>query len=116
MDNSLVSYTLHLADSNLILAQRNAAWCGHGPILEQDIAITNISLDLIGQSRNFYQYAAQIINEAQKAGGSKAPAARGEGVGCVRCEWLSVRVTWRSLSSCGEEKSLEKSELARRGG
>ena len=63
MDNSLVDYTLYLADSNLILAQRNAEWCGHGPILEQDIAITNISLDLLGQSRNFYQYAAQLINE-----------------------------------------------------
>jgi ring-1,2-phenylacetyl-CoA epoxidase subunit PaaC len=63
--SSLIDYTLHLADSNLILAQRNAEWCGHGPILEQDIAITNISLDLIGQSRNFYQYAATLIgNEA----------------------------------------------------
>lgn len=61
MDNFLVNYTLHLADSNLILAQRNAEWCGHGPILEQDIAITNISLDLLGQSRNFYQYAANLI-------------------------------------------------------
>ena len=55
------AYTLHLADSTLILAQRNAEWCGHGPILEQDIAITNISLDLLGQSRNFYQYAAILI-------------------------------------------------------
>jgi ring-1,2-phenylacetyl-CoA epoxidase subunit PaaC len=62
MDNFLVKYVLHLADSNLILAQRNAEWCGHGPILEQDIAITNISLDLLGQSRNFYQYAASLIN------------------------------------------------------
>ena len=61
--NQLVNYTLQLADSNLILTQRNAAWCGHGPILEQDIAITNITLDLIGQSRNFYQYAALLINE-----------------------------------------------------
>ena len=61
MDNFLVDYTLHLADTNLILAQRNAEWCGHGPILEQDIAITNISLDLLGQSRNFYQYAATLI-------------------------------------------------------
>ena len=42
------------------MAQRNSEWCGHGPILEQDIAITNISLDLIGQARNFYQYAATI--------------------------------------------------------
>ena len=54
------AYILHLADNALILAQRNAEWCGHGPVLEQDIAITNISLDLIGQARNFYQYAAQI--------------------------------------------------------
>ena len=52
---------LHLADTALILAQRNAEWCAHGPILEHDIAITNISLDLIGQARNFYQYAATII-------------------------------------------------------
>jgi ring-1,2-phenylacetyl-CoA epoxidase subunit PaaC len=48
----------------LILAQRNGEWCAHGPILEQDIAITNITLDLIGQSRNFYQYAAQLINQS----------------------------------------------------
>ena len=53
-------YTLHLADNSLILGQRNSEWCGHGPVLEQDIAITNISLDLIGQARNFYQYAATI--------------------------------------------------------
>ena len=81
MDNSLTGYTLHLADTNLILAQRNAEWCGHGPILEQDIAITNISLDLLGQSRNFYQYAAKIINETKINGGSKAPSPPGEGVG-----------------------------------
>ena len=61
--NHLINYILHIADSNLILTQRNAAWCGHGPILEQDIAITNITLDLIGQSRNLYQYAAILINE-----------------------------------------------------
>jgi ring-1,2-phenylacetyl-CoA epoxidase subunit PaaC len=56
----LIPYTLFLADTTLILAQRNAEWCAHGPGPEQDIAITNISLDLIGQSRNFYQYAAQL--------------------------------------------------------
>src|SRR6478735_296469 len=53
------AYTLHLADNSLILGQRNSEWCGHGPILEQDIAITNISLDLIGQARSLYQYAAE---------------------------------------------------------
>ena len=63
-EQSLINYSLHLADNNLILAQRNSEWCGHGPVLEQDIAITNISLDLIGQARNFYQYAAQLINES----------------------------------------------------
>jgi ring-1,2-phenylacetyl-CoA epoxidase subunit PaaC len=61
MTKNLIDYTLQLADSTLILTQRNGAWCGHGPILEQDIAITNITLDLIGQSRNFYQYAAKLI-------------------------------------------------------
>jgi len=61
MNSQLIDYTLHLADTTLILSQRNAEWCGHGPILEQDIALTNISLDLLGQSRNFYQYAASLI-------------------------------------------------------
>jgi len=60
----LIQYSLHLADNSLILCQRNAEWTGHGPILEQDIAISNISLDLIGQARNFYQYAAQLINQS----------------------------------------------------
>ncbi|MGB5008157.1 MAG: 1,2-phenylacetyl-CoA epoxidase subunit PaaC [Ferruginibacter sp.] len=67
MNSSLIDYTQHLADNALIMAQRNAEWCGHGPVLEQDIAITNISLDLLGQSRNFYQYAAQLINESEKS-------------------------------------------------
>jgi ring-1,2-phenylacetyl-CoA epoxidase subunit PaaC len=61
MNQSLINYTLHLADNSLILGQRNSEWCGHGPVLEQDIAITNISLDLIGQARNFYQHAATLI-------------------------------------------------------
>jgi ring-1,2-phenylacetyl-CoA epoxidase subunit PaaC len=61
MHASLIDYTLHLADSTLILSHRNSEWCGHGPILEQDIAITNISLDLLGQARNFYQYAASLM-------------------------------------------------------
>ena len=77
MNPSLIDYTLHLADTNLILAQRNAEWCGHGPILEQDIAITNISLDLIGQSRNFYQYAAKLINDSAKSQTAKVPPLEG---------------------------------------
>ena len=59
---ALVDYTLHLADNALILGHRNSEWCGHGPVLEQDIALSNIALDLVGQARNFFQYAATIIN------------------------------------------------------
>jgi ring-1,2-phenylacetyl-CoA epoxidase subunit PaaC len=62
MEKKLIDYILHLADTTLILSQRNSEWCGHGPILEQDIAITNISLDLLGQARNFYQYAASLTD------------------------------------------------------
>src|SRR4249919_105428 len=81
MNQSLIDYTLHLADNSLILGQRNAEWCGHGPVLEQDIAITNIALDLIGQARNFYQYAAQLINGFQKVESSKAPSLLERGFG-----------------------------------
>ena len=62
LTDKLINYTLHLADSALVIAQRNSEWCGHGPVLEQDIALTNIALDLIGQARNFYQYAASFHN------------------------------------------------------
>ena len=78
MENNLVQYALHLADNSLILGQRNSEWCGHGPVLEQDIAITNISLDLIGQARNFYQYAAYLINNNKIAEGSKVSAIGGD--------------------------------------
>ncbi len=57
------NYILHQADNALILGHRNSEWTGHGPILEQDIAISNIALDLIGQARNFYQLAARNLNE-----------------------------------------------------
>ena len=60
MTQTITNYTLYLADNALILGQRNSAWCGHGPVLEQDIAITNISLDLSGQARSIYQYAAEL--------------------------------------------------------
>ncbi len=44
----------------MILGQRLGEWCGHGPVLEQDIAVTNISLDLIGEARNYYHYLSEI--------------------------------------------------------
>ena len=61
--NSLFEYILRIGDDSLILGQRLAEWCGHGPILEEDIALTNISLDLIGQATNFFNYAAVVEND-----------------------------------------------------
>ncbi len=61
MNQELIDHVLHLADNALVLGHRNSEWTGHGPILEQDIALSNIALDLIGQARNFYQYAAELI-------------------------------------------------------
>jgi ring-1,2-phenylacetyl-CoA epoxidase subunit PaaC len=55
------AYLLHLADNALIHGQRIAEWCGHGPVLEEDIAMANIGLDSIGQARMLYQHAADII-------------------------------------------------------
>lgn len=63
MNNNLYNYILGIADNSLILGQRLGELCGHGPSLETDIAITNISLDLLGQVRGYYQYAAKIQGE-----------------------------------------------------
>lgn len=60
--NAPIDYLLHLADNALVLGQRNAEWCGHGPILEEDLALANNSLDLLGQARLLYQHAATLIN------------------------------------------------------
>ncbi|MEL6971761.1 MAG: 1,2-phenylacetyl-CoA epoxidase subunit PaaC [Bacteroidota bacterium] len=52
-----IDYLLRLGDNALILGQRLGEWCGHGPVLEQDIAITNIALDLVGQARTWLALA-----------------------------------------------------------
>jgi ring-1,2-phenylacetyl-CoA epoxidase subunit PaaC len=65
MDSPQLPLLLHLADNCLVLGQRNAEWCGHAPILEEDIALANHSLDLIGQSRLLYQYAAELIGKSE---------------------------------------------------
>jgi len=58
-----LQYLLRLGDSSLILGQRLAEWCGHGPILEEDIALTNIALDLIGQARLLLSAAGELEGE-----------------------------------------------------
>ncbi|TVR86243.1 MAG: phenylacetate-CoA oxygenase subunit PaaI [Saprospirales bacterium] len=57
----LAEYVIRAADNTLILGHRLSELCGHGPVLEQDIAITNMALDLLGQSRMYLQYAAELI-------------------------------------------------------
>lgn len=55
-----LTYLLRLADDRLILGQRMSEWCGHGPELEEDLAMANIALDLIGHATALYEYAAEI--------------------------------------------------------
>lgn len=65
MDQNLYKYILGIADNCLILGQQLGELCGHGPTLETDIACTNISLDLFGQVRSYYQYAAQVAGDGR---------------------------------------------------
>ncbi len=116
LKNLYHSFLLHLADSSLIIAQRNGECCAHGPILEQDIAITNITLDLLGQSRNFYQYAAQRLNEANGSSETEDTLAyhRGERdfKNFLLCElpngdWAQT-ITRQFLFSCFQQLLFEK--------
>src|SRR5215831_12891995 len=59
-ETPLVLYTLRRADDALILGHRLSEWCGHAPSLEEDMALSNIALDLIGQARELYGHAASV--------------------------------------------------------
>ena len=60
MNDALINYCLRIGDSSLVLGQRLGEWCSKGPMLEEDIALTNMSLDLFGQSRMLYGYVAEL--------------------------------------------------------
>jgi ring-1,2-phenylacetyl-CoA epoxidase subunit PaaC len=60
-----LAYALHLGDTSLILGQRLAEWVGHAPELEEDLALANIALDLIGQTRYLYSYAGQLEGQGR---------------------------------------------------
>jgi ring-1,2-phenylacetyl-CoA epoxidase subunit PaaC len=64
---ALFQYTLRIADSNLILGQRLSEWTGHGPFLEEDLALTNIALDITGAAKSLYEYASSIENKGRSA-------------------------------------------------
>ncbi len=61
----LFRYLLHLGDAHLVLSHRLGELCGHGPVLEQDMAMTNIALDLLGTARNLFQYAADLEGQGR---------------------------------------------------
>lgn len=61
-DQALFEYVLRLGDNALILSQRLSEWCGHGPVLEEDMAVANVALDLLGQARFWLTYAGEIEN------------------------------------------------------
>ncbi|HEU0063746.1 MAG TPA: 1,2-phenylacetyl-CoA epoxidase subunit PaaC [Flavisolibacter sp.] len=93
MKSHLFIYCLYLADNSLIAGQRNSEWTAHGPVLEQDIAITNIALDLIGQARNFYQYCCSIYNGMDKKDKEN-------------CDYF-IPVVWKSFN-----RELQEDDLA----
>jgi ring-1,2-phenylacetyl-CoA epoxidase subunit PaaC len=59
-ETPLVLYTLRRADDALILGHRLSEWCGHAPMLEEDMALANMALDLLGQARELFSYAAKV--------------------------------------------------------
>jgi ring-1,2-phenylacetyl-CoA epoxidase subunit PaaC len=65
LENAKYELCLRLGDSALIIGHRLSEWCGHAPILEEDIALTNVALDFVGLSRNLLNYAAQIQNQGK---------------------------------------------------
>lgn len=65
LETAKFEFCLRLGDSALIIGHRLSEWCGHAPILEEDIALTNVALDFVGLSRNLLTYAAQIQNEGK---------------------------------------------------
>lgn len=65
--NALTEYLLRLADTDMVLAQRLCEWCGKAPALEEEVAMMNVGLDLLGQARNWYDYAAELLDDGRDA-------------------------------------------------
>jgi ring-1,2-phenylacetyl-CoA epoxidase subunit PaaC len=58
-------YLLRMGDNALVLSQQLGAWCGHGPALEEDLALTNVALDLLGQARLWLSYAGEVEGQGR---------------------------------------------------
>ena len=92
-----VDYLLRLGDSSLVLGQRLGEWTGHGPVLEEDIAMANIALDFIGQARLLLTHAGKL--EAQLKKSSQSGDARDEAVRASPL-WLARFNCASSLPAC----------------
>ena len=60
MNDKLIDFCLRIGDTSLILSHRIGEYCSKAPLLEEDLAITNVGLDLLGQAENFLTYAAEL--------------------------------------------------------
>lgn len=65
--NDLINHLLRLGDSALIQGQRLCEWCGRAPALEEELALMNVGLDLVGQARNWLDYAAELLADGRDA-------------------------------------------------
>ncbi len=65
--DALIEFLLRMGDSTLILGHRVSEWCGHSPVLEEDIALANVALDLIGQTQMWLGYAGELEGKGRDA-------------------------------------------------
>ncbi len=86
MANALYQYTLKLADDSLILAQRLGEWTGHGPFLEEDLALTNVTLDIFGRAKSLMEYAAKLQGEGKSEDDLAFHRHERQFVNCLICE------------------------------
>ena len=75
-DHALFQWLLRTGDNTLILGHRLSEWCGHAPVLEEDIALANTALDLIGQTQMWLQLAGEIEGAGRDADDARLPARR----------------------------------------
>jgi ring-1,2-phenylacetyl-CoA epoxidase subunit PaaC len=86
MNTDLYNYTLKIADNNLILAQRLSEWTGHGPFLEEDLALTNIALDMFGCAKALLEYAAKLEDKGHTEDDLAFFRNERQFVNCLLCE------------------------------
>ena len=97
-ETPLLGFVLRRADDALMLGHRLSEWIGHAPMLEEELALANIALDLIGQARSLYAYAG----ERRRPGTTRtsSPICATPGSSAICC-WSSSRTAISPSPSCG---------------